>query len=371
MALVIDLAQSPEQREAVYRLRYAVYPEEMHLFCSIADKERGLLKDSDDDSARVVYAALDGEIAGAMRLHFGCDPGFPARFPQLYELDTFARFVPREKMAVLTRFTVAAKHRGGRIPFGLMKFVYEYCVRQGMEIGFCDCVPHLLHLYVKLGWRRYLGKTISDPEFGIEIPLCMISRDLGHFEAVGSPLAGSCRRLYAGQEALPCLEALEGTVSCGRLTQEASEESWGQIFKILVDHGKTTVFDGLSERVVDDLIAQGDILECTGGQSIIRAGTVYQNIFLILEGKVEVRLGSLVIAVLSEGDIFGEMAFLLHSERSCDVVAVTDTVRVLSLGEQVLHRLMHGDAELASRLLFNISRILCLRLVALHHMLEK
>lgn len=55
MARVIDLAQSPEQREAICKLRYTVYPEEMHLFCSIADTARGLLKDRDDDSARLVY----------------------------------------------------------------------------------------------------------------------------------------------------------------------------------------------------------------------------------------------------------------------------------------------------------------------------
>jgi CRP-like cAMP-binding protein len=86
---------------------------------------------------------------------------------------------------------------------------------------------------------------------------------------------------------------------------------------------------------------------------------------------VEIRLGGMAIAVLGEGKLFGEIAFLLGVERTTDVVALSETVRVVSLREQDLDKLIHAESALASKLLLNISRLLCLRLVGLHHLLER
>jgi CRP-like cAMP-binding protein len=79
----------------------------------------------------------------------------------------------------------------------------------------------------------------------------------------------------------------------------------------------------------------------------------------------------MVIAILGEGEMFGEMAYLLGIERSTDVYAMSDVVRIVSLREQDINKLIHSESALASKLLYNISRLLCLRLVALHHLLEK
>jgi CRP-like cAMP-binding protein len=49
--------------------------------------------------------------------------------------------------------------------------------------------------------------------------------------------------------------------------------------------------------------------------------------------------------------------------RSADVYAATDGVRVLSLSESTIRRLIESDADVAARLLLNISKILCLRLL--------
>jgi hypothetical protein len=371
MALVIDFAHTAEEKEAVFKLRYSVYTEEMHLFESSADHRKKMLMDPEDEGALFLYTAVDGEVVGAIRMHLGRDGSIPPKYEELYEIGRFYSITPIEKMAVLTRFIVAEKHRSGRAPYGLMLFTYEFCLQEGVEIGFCDCVPNLLHLYLKLGWRKYLNKSISDPEFGIQIPLCMVSRHIRHLEAVGSPFTGSYNRICGGKPAPVWINRLLDLLPYSKREQESLEQNWGRILKVLIEHRKTTIFDGLEESVIKALIRMGEVIECRKGQAIIKAGTVYKNIFIILEGLVEIRLGDLAIAVLGEGEIFGEMAFLLKMERSTDAYAYSESVRVVSLREQDMNRLLHSDSALAYKLLFNISRILSVRLIGLHHLLEK
>lgn len=70
-----------------------------------------------------------------------------------------------------------------------------------------------------------------------------------------------------------------------------------------------------------------------------------------------------MIAVLSPGDAFGEMAFLLERPRSRDVYAATDGVRILSLSEAQLRKMISSDPAIAARLLLNVSKMLCRRIL--------
>ena len=58
-------------------------------------------------------------------------------------------------------------------------------------------------------------------------------------------------------------------------------------------------------------------------------------------------------------DIVGEMAFLLESPRSADVFATSDDTRVLSLSESNLKKLIAAEPQLAAKLLLNLSKLLC------------
>ena len=84
----------------------------------------------------------------------------------------------------------------------------------------------------------------------------------------------------------------------------------------------------------------------------------------MLDGILEVRDDhDAVLAIFSRGDVFGEMAFLLEQPRSQDVYAATDDVRVLSLSEAKLRKMVKSDSANAAQLLLNISKMLCLRIL--------
>ena len=69
---------------------------------------------------------------------------------------------------------------------------------------------------------------------------------------------------------------------------------------------------------------------------MLKRGGTARNIFVVLDGTLEVRDGDTIVNVLSAGDAFGEMAFLLERPRSFDVDAATDHARILSLSEGAL-----------------------------------
>jgi CRP-like cAMP-binding protein len=57
------------------------------------------------------------------------------------------------------------------------------------------------------------------------------------------------------------------------------------------------------------------------------------------------------------------MAFLLERPRSFDVDAVTDDTRILSLSDGAMRRMIAEDSTVAAKVLMNIARMLCVRLI--------
>jgi CRP-like cAMP-binding protein len=98
------------------------------------------------------------------------------------------------------------------------------------------------------------------------------------------------------------------------------------------------------------------------GDRVLKKGGVARNMFVVLEGNLEVRDEDTLIRVLSPGDIFGEMAFLLEQPRAADVDAAT-ACRILSLSVGTLRKAIASDPEVAAKLLLNVSKILCKRVL--------
>jgi len=95
----------------------------------------------------------------------------------------------------------------------------------------------------------------------------------------------------------------------------------------------------------------------------LKKGGVARNIFVVLDGMLEARDGDQVVGVIRSGEVFGEMAFLLERPRTLDVYAASDSVRVLSLSESTIRKMVAQDSDVAPKLLFNISKMLCVRIV--------
>ena len=97
------------------------------------------------------------------------------------------------------------------------------------------------------------------------------------------------------------------------------------------------------------------------GEVIVRQGEAGDCMYVIQTGQVEAILekeGKEVhLAVLGEGDVFGEMALFEREERSATVRALGD-VRVLTIDKRTFLRRIHEDPSLA----FSILQKMCYRI---------
>jgi CRP-like cAMP-binding protein len=94
------------------------------------------------------------------------------------------------------------------------------------------------------------------------------------------------------------------------------------------------------------------------GEEIVREGEVGRCMYVIQSGRVEVVRGGggavQQLAVLGEGDFFGEMALFGEDERSATVRALGEA-RVLKVDKRTLLRRIQEDPLLALNLLEALS----------------
>lgn len=123
-------------------------------------------------------------------------------------------------------------------------------------------------------------------------------------------------------------------------------------------------FHGLSQWQARRLILVSNVVEHSAGETPIRAGDVGSSLYVVLSGELEASVdspqGRVLLKEMHAGDVFGEMAFVTHQRRTADITARTDS-KLLKINYDELGRLRVFSPYLASRLLYNISRIVCER----------
>lgn len=80
------------------------------------------------------------------------------------------------------------------------------------------------------------------------------------------------------------------------------------------------IFAPLTEKMLQTIAAEAKDRRFAVGDRLVGAGDKGIGFFLILEGKVEVRVAGKVAATLGAGQFFGEMALLDNQPRTADVV---------------------------------------------------
>jgi len=90
------------------------------------------------------------------------------------------------------------------------------------------------------------------------------------------------------------------------------------------------------------------------GTVLFREGDLGRDMFIVLQGKVQVRksVGSTeeVLAELSAGEFFGEMALLIGQDRSATVEVIEDS-KLLVVSPDTFASLLKSDIEIALKML--------------------
>jgi hypothetical protein len=362
--VTVKLAQTAEERELFARLRYEIYVAEMKMFSSVADHEARRLSDADDERSELLVAYAGGQPAGVMRLTFGTDGPFPSHFLEAYGMDDFLPVVSRTAMMVVTRFVVRRVHRRTRVPFGLITEAARIGAGRGIEIVFCDCQPHLVSLYQSLGFRPY-RHTYNDPHFGLMVPLVFVATDGDYLRQVGSPLLGTVidpaaptsERARRAAGLLPSRPPV-------RSLQRGQNYDWSTEVDTAVTGQALRVFQDLDDSQLAEILVHSHIIDVAPGDYLIRQGQVTRTMYVLLGGELQYWSGRRHLADAEVGEVVGDVAFLLRTSRTIDVIAGPAGARVLSLNEPALRTVMESHSRTAAILLLNLCRMLAARVAA-------
>lgn len=125
---------------------------------------------------------------------------------------------------------------------------------------------------------------------------------------------------------------------------------------------KSFVFDALERDTGKTLAAMSHLRQHSAGDFIFREGDAGDSMMAIAQGQVRIATLSptareVVLAELSQGDVFGEISVLDGQERSADAQAVTNCTLVV-LERRALLEAMRSDPKLAQSLI----EVLCTRI---------
>ncbi len=362
----VHLAETDEEKLAVFRFRYDIYVEEMGRYRGVADHVNRLFSEPEDDTARIFYAGREGVVVGTGRITWGGDGPFPARQIAHYQLEPFLAELPADAIAVGERGMVAAHLRGTDVFERIGDALREFVQGHRVQLVFGACEPHLLSLYLGQGHRTYAKRNINSPESGYLIPIVTVAEDIEYLRRIGAPRLDRLKDFGDDARVPECVERLithGGGVTSERLT--AAPAYWEEVDTAIRElaENRVSALDGLTEAEALRCLGRSNIIECRAGDRVLKQGGVARNMFVVLDGTLEVRQGDKLLRVLSPGEVFGEIAFLLERPRTADVYAATDDVRILSLSETTMRKMIDNDSEVAARLMINIAKILCFRIV--------
>ena len=100
-------------------------------------------------------------------------------------------------------------------------------------------------------------------------------------------------------------------------------------------------------------------LEFKEGELVFREGDLGTEMYIILEGKVEIfnelTEETQILAILEKGDFFGEMSILDDMPRAATARALTD-VKVIPINGSTFDQMLRANPEIAVRMMRKLSR---------------
>lgn len=117
---------------------------------------------------------------------------------------------------------------------------------------------------------------------------------------------------------------------------------------------KVSLFDGLSDRQIQQIARLADEVEVPAGKTLARAGDTGREMFVIVDGQAVVRTPKGRTARLGRADFFGEMSLLDGGPRSATVEAATP-MRLLVVGQREFYELLAEAPPIARRIMRTLS----------------
>lgn len=242
----------------------------------------------------------------------------------------------------------------------------SHCIIEWLKAGgqalLMLCDPGHFSIYKRLGMRP-IGPLQKIPGGEVRLPMIFLP-DGDYLSIIRSPVLPLMRGVdFSRYEAL-CQWYY-------RLVRNNSELQIGAAFYPEQEEdfvGHHAITDGLSEKGREAFLENTLVINCREGEILIRENDSGKAFGFVSRGLVKVVIGGKTVVLLGEGDIFGEIAYILGGKRTAQVVAASSETEVVLFSENAIDRLeLESDRTALWR---NLARVLAQRVVLTNKLLD-
>ena len=304
-----------------------------------------------------------GQIVGCMRVTNALDTKAIDSSREEYQLDLFDDET-LNRLSIFTRLAVIRAYRKSPAAVVIVGFTFASVLERGGAGMLMSCEPNLFSLYKRLGCRP-IGPVHNSPSGGYRVPMLGIpdkdlfieckSPAMPLFKNVDWAAGEPMRQWY--QNLLSEKGPIEVGVSFYKASKEADDEA---------DHAILT--DGLSTKGKAAFLKNAMTIQCKEGDILAREHDGGRAFGVVRQGLVEAVQGDTTVALLGEGDVFGEIASVLDMNRSADLVAATSDTEVILFSVSAIKRLK-DDADKAM-VWQNLAQLLARKVLATTELLK-
>lgn len=360
--LEVTIANGPEEHDEVYRFRYRILVEHGGGRYASADQHTKQLTDVADKVAIHVCIRQRGNIAAALRVIVAPVEKLPAYIRRRYCLDPFTE-IEGLTVSLTDYLVVDTEALDSKAANLLMTAAFKLACAKGSGFDFTNASTGEVAVFERLGYRKY-GVNYQDSDFGMRVPMVLPTGDIQHLVQVGSPFQ---RIAESSGEFADLVQWFQRTFpDANNQIQPAAMDDktlWAYLSRRLdqTPTHRVPLLLSLDHREALRFLKMATVIKCRAGDRIVSKGEIGNEMFVILEGSVEVNDEGQKLAGFGQGGIFGEMAYLNAEPRTADVIA-SEPTEVLVLTQDTMITAMKKMPEVAARVLFNLSLILTERL---------
>ena len=123
----------------------------------------------------------------------------------------------------------------------------------------------------------------------------------------------------------------------------------------------TPLFEQIPERKCRELVNTMHPRHYKAGEKIFSSGDIGASVVLIKKGHVEIKAGDKLLAELSEGDFFGEVALIVDEPRTSDAISVDNAELIFFLRSDLDEWIQRSPRD-GAQFMLNIAKVLAARL---------
>lgn len=184
MSLDIRKAQTQSEYDAVFRLRYEVYIEELGRVQRHVDHDARTIEEPLDRCGHVL-CAFDGErLVGTLRSNYTRESQI-SYYEELYAMSAVGAAHPYAT-SITTKLLVMPAYRRSTVAFQLAMATYQLNLMHGIEHDFVDVYPERVPFFTRLGYRMHRTDVVH-PEYGAVAVMRLGLHDESHLRSVDSP----------------------------------------------------------------------------------------------------------------------------------------------------------------------------------------